>query len=72
MSDETQIHPAQRDVMRKLVAELGADEQRVCAAYADMEARQMVPRRSNRHDWTPERYAAALWHDGVRKGWLQA
>jgi hypothetical protein len=60
----------QRELMRKLVATIGRNEDAVCAAYADAEADGNVARKSNAHNRTPEEYARALWRDAVKKGWL--
>ena len=60
----------QRDVMRKLVRELGLNERAVCAAYAQAERDGEAPRAKNRNGWTSEYYASELWRDGVKKGWL--
>jgi len=61
---------AQRDFMRKLLVELGGDKELVCAAYAQAERRGVVNRNSDTHGKAPEDYAAALWQDGIKKGWL--
>jgi len=60
----------QRELMRKLVARIGRDEDAVCAAYADAESYGDVIRKSNVHDRTPEEYARALWRDAEKKGWI--
>ena len=60
----------QRELMRKLVATIGKDEDAVCAAYADAEVDGDVARKSNAHSRTPEEYARALWRDAEKKGWL--
>lgn len=62
----------QRDIMRSLVKKLGFDEARVVAEYAAMEQRGEVTRKSNAYQTAPEKYARALWNDGIRKGWLTA
>lgn len=56
--------------MNELVAKLGADEEKVCAAYAAAEKHGEVLRGSNINGKTPEQYARALWKDGINKGWL--
>ena len=56
--------------MRKLVADLGRDKRVVCAAYARSERDGQVKRARDANETTPESYAAALWNDGDRKGWL--
>jgi len=60
----------QVDVMRELCTQLGGDQEAVIAAYAAAEQRGEVPRRSNIHGFTAEKYALRLWQDGVSKGWL--
>lgn len=63
----------QRDYMRKLVVELGAKRDVVCAAYAQAERDGIVPRRSNASKHSPDEYAIRLWLDGTgKKGWLNA
>ena len=62
---------SQRDYMRKLAIELGGDRAKVCAAYAQAERDGIVARNRNRHNMASEHYAAALWEDGVAKGWLE-
>jgi hypothetical protein len=56
--------------MRRLVAKLWRNEDAVCHYYAAAEQRGEVPRRRNTHGTTAERYARALWNDGVKKGRL--
>jgi hypothetical protein len=60
----------QRDMMRRLIANLGRVEDTVCKAYAAAERRGEVPRNRNKYGLTPEEYARALWRDGDRKGWF--
>lgn len=60
----------QRDVMRRLYAIHGPDEERVIREYAAAERRGEARRSSNTHDLTPEEYARALLLDGQKKGWL--
>jgi hypothetical protein len=62
----------QRDFMRRKVAELGANRNAVCSAYARAERDGIISRNRNAHNMAPEDYAAALWEDGVNKGWLKA
>jgi hypothetical protein len=61
---------AQRDYMRKLVAQFGFDQERVCSAYALAEREGIVRRKSNQTALSAEDYARRLWLDGIRKGWL--
>lgn len=60
----------QRDAMRRLGVELGWRKEAVCAAYVEAEARGVVARLRNKKGLSAERYADALWRDGVAKGWL--
>lgn len=62
---------SQREYMRKLVNELGAEKNKVCAAYAKAELDGIVPRKRNANGTSPENYAVALWKDGLRRGWLK-
>ncbi len=62
--------PSQRDMMRALYREHGADETSVCAAYAQAEIDGRVARKRGADSVTPETYAKALWNDGTAKGWL--
>jgi len=61
----------QREMMRRLIARYGRDRDRIIKAYADAERRGDVPRKSNKYDLSPESYAAALFRDGVRRGWIR-
>lgn len=66
---------SQREYMRKMVRELGLDRAIVCAAYVKAEREGLVRHKSNRNGVTPEKYALALWYDGLRtdgrsKPWL--
>ena len=61
----------QREYMRKLVIEHGADMDKVCAAYAQAERDGIVARKKNANNTGSEGYAIALWKDGVRRGWLK-
>ena len=56
----------QRDMMRKLLIQLGYDERSVCAAYAQAERDGLVQRLRNKCGFTPEGYATAVWRDGHR------
>ena len=66
----TEAEYGQREYMRKLVHELGHNEERVVAAYAKAERDGIVKRKSNTGDLGPEEYARALFHDGVKKEWF--
>jgi hypothetical protein len=63
---------SQRDFMRELVSIHGRVRDVVIRAYAAGERRGRVRRRSNKWKLGAEVYAARLWEDGVRKGWLFA
>jgi hypothetical protein len=56
--------------MRKLFRLHGGDEARVIQAYAEAEQRGEVPRVSDLHSLTADDYAARLFADGIRKGWI--
>ena len=60
----------QRDKMRELFQLHRGDEARVIQAYAEAEQRGEVPRESDLHSLTSHDYAARLFADGIRKGWL--
>jgi hypothetical protein len=62
--------PSQRETMRATVARFGMDESRVIEGYVTAEKRGEVHRKSNDYNTSAEKYARALWKDGVRKGWL--
>ncbi len=61
---------SQRDLMRFLVGRLGYNENAVCREYAAAERRGLVPRRSDKYQLPPEKYAHRLYSDGIRKPWL--
>jgi hypothetical protein len=67
----TEAALAQRDYMRRLFIKFAGDKSNVCSAYAQAERDSAVSRHRNTRNMTPEDYAAALWQDGVRKGWLE-
>jgi hypothetical protein len=56
--------------MRRLYSESSGDEARTVDAYAKAERNREVERRRNDWQWSAERYARALLHDGKQKGWL--
>jgi len=60
----------QRDKMRELFQLHRGDEARVIQAYAEAEERGEVPRESDLHSLTAQDYAARLFADGIRKGWI--
>src|SRR5258706_1628793 len=67
---KTHIDKTQRDKMRELFNLYGGDEARVIRAYAEAEQRGEVPRESDLHSLTAHDYAARLFADGLRKGWI--
>lgn len=62
--------PSQRSFMCSLVEKFGYDEDRVVREYALAEERGEISRKSNGYGTSSDKYARALWSDGVRKGWL--
>ena len=62
---------SQRDTMRQIVGEVGADENAIIERYAAAERAGEVERQSNDYDLNPEEYARRLLADGIRKGWLR-
>lgn len=68
MSDEPT--PTQRDMMRILFKVHGGDKDAVIAAYAKAEREGRVLRLKNKIKYDADRYAAEMWRDGLKKGWL--
>jgi hypothetical protein len=60
----------QRDKMRELFRLHRGDKDRVVLAYAKAEERGEVPRKSDLRGLTPHDYAARLFADGIKKGWI--
>lgn len=60
----------QRDVMRELYRRHGGARARTIDSYAAAERAGVVTRGRNASDYTPKRYATALFSDGIKKGWL--
>ena len=60
----------QRNKMRELFQMYEGDEARVTQAYAEAEQRGEVSRKSDLRNRTTPDYAARLFEDGVRKGWI--
>ena len=58
----------QRDWMREVAQELGFDREACIQRYAVLDEQGIAPRK--RRTMPSEDYAAALWQDGVKKGWL--
>jgi len=58
--------------MQSLVRRLGKDREAVCGAYAEAELDGLVSRIDPDGDVTPAVYAATLWAQGERTGWLDA
>jgi hypothetical protein len=61
----------QRDKMRELFRLYRGVEARVVQAYAKCEELGEVPRKSDMQSRTPQDYAARLFADGTRKGWIR-
>jgi hypothetical protein len=61
----------QRDKKRELYRLHNGDEARVVQEYADAEQLGEVERENNSHNLTPQDYAARLFADGARKGWIR-
>jgi hypothetical protein len=61
---------SQRDFMRKLFVEFGGSKNVACSAYAQAEQDGTVVRSRNQGKTSALAYAAALWEDGLQKGWL--
>jgi hypothetical protein len=59
----------QRDCMRQLLVKHGPYPDRVCRDYVTAENAGLVDRACRSR--TPEQYAAALYADGMTKGWLR-
>jgi DNA-binding transcriptional MocR family regulator len=57
--------------MRRLLQRYGRNREQVIQAYANAERRGEVRRKNNTHGLSPETYAAALFADGLRKGWFR-
>jgi hypothetical protein len=60
----------QRDFMRNLCKQHGDQRELLIEMYAVAEQKGLVPRKSNTHGWTANQYAAALYRDGKRWGWI--
>jgi hypothetical protein len=60
----------QRDVMRRIYARHGPDDEPVVREYAAAERRGEVRRARNAYGLSPEDYARRLLADGLKKGWL--
>ena len=56
--------------MRELFRLHGGDETLIVQAYAESEEHGEVERGSDMHSLTPHDYAARLFADGTRKGWI--
>lgn len=61
----------QREMMRRLVSQLGADEDTVCRFYASAEEQGEIARQSTRYPSGSLKHAHALYREGLRKGWLE-
>lgn len=60
----------QSDMIRKLYAEHAGDKPAVCAAFVRAHDDGLVVRKSNKTGQTIERYADALFRNGMRRGWF--
>ena len=60
----------QRELMRELFAKHEGNQNKVCEEYAIADRNGLVPHKSNRNNVPPEKYAIALWYDGIKRGWL--
>ena len=60
----------QRDFMRDLVKKHGLSKEVVCAAFAEALKAGLVKWKNNTSNYSPEKYADAVWRDGEIKGWL--
>jgi len=58
----------QRDWMKEIAEELGYDQEAAIKRYAELDEQGVAPRK--RRTMPSEDYAAALWQDGIKKGWL--
>ena len=56
--------------MRSLYQKFGGDKERACNAFAEAELRGEITRRRTAGNNSAKQYAADLWSDGIRKGWL--
>ena len=62
--------PNQRDKMRELFRRYPSDRDALIRQYAKAERDGVVSRRSNTRDISAEDYAARLFADGIKKGWI--
>lgn len=56
--------------MRDIVRRHPNDREEAIRLYAKAERDGVVSRRSNAHKIEPENYAARLFADGIKKGWI--
>ncbi len=61
---------SQREAMITIYKKFDKDKEKTVNAYAYLEKKGSVPRKSNSHNWTPLTYSKALFNDGIKKGWL--
>lgn len=57
-------------MMRSLYKAHGGDKDAVISAYARAEREGRVLRLKNTIKYDAGRYAAEMWRDGIKKGWL--
>jgi hypothetical protein len=62
--------PKQRDYMRGLVRTHGLNKEPVCAAFAEALLSGQVSWKNNTSEYSPKKYADAVWRDGEIRGWL--
>jgi hypothetical protein len=61
---------SRRDLMRDLMHKHRHDSTAIIRDYAKAEIDGIVSRRSNTYETSPEDYAARLYADGIKKGWI--
>lgn len=60
----------QRDVMRAIYNASGGDRDASVKAYAQAERNGRAVRKKNASKLDADKYASALWKDGITKGWF--
>ncbi len=61
----------QRAKMCQLYSRFQDDTERIINEYAHAEERGEVVRQRNARGWDAQRYARALYNDGIRRSWLK-
>jgi len=64
------IYRFQRDAMRDIYKKCCGDKDKAIRAYAWLEENGHTLRKNNSYNFSPLYYAEALFHDGMKKGWL--